>query len=91
MKEGLPLPWVGLITDPYYYRPNIFNQSVLDSIKEKLSKSKLKQVRQLTKYLTPTNDPNTMTAFRNFVALFDNQRNQNFQKTFPELAELIRY
>ena len=91
VKEGLPLPWVGLITDPYYYRPNIFNQSVLDSIKEKLSKSKLKQVRQLTKYLTPTNDPNTMTAFRNFVALFDNQRNQNFQKTFPELAELIRY
>ncbi len=91
IRQGLPLPWVGLITDPYYYRVNIFNDDIQQKIREKLSQSKIKQVRQIEKHLIPNNDPNLMTAFRNFVSVFDEQRNQSFQKTFPELAELIRY
>lgn len=96
IREGLPAPWMGLVSSPWmgpvpypvYYGPSVFPTEVRDKISSQLDQSKIKEVKLLKNYL---ND-DTSHGFKNFLSmtqLLDNMRNQNFQKTFPELAELI--
>lgn len=90
IREGLPAPWLGVVSNPKHYDPSVFPNKVREQISSILQQSTIKEVRKLKDYLQYDNSQ----YFKQFLSLtnqLDKIRNQNFQKTFPELAELIRH
>jgi len=90
VKEGLPAPWMGLVSKPLYYSPSVFPKPVLKKIKNKLEKSKIKEIVKLKKYVEYEHSQ-YFDQFLKIVQQLDLSRKQKFQKTFPELAEILRY
>ena len=90
MKEGLPAPWMGFVSKPLYYSPSIFPKAVLKKIKNKLEKSKIKEIVKLKKYVEYEHSQ-YFDQFLKIVQQLDLSRKQKFQKTFPELAKILRY
>jgi len=88
IREGLPMPWLGVLNWPTHYRPSVFKKSVRDKIKEHLLKSKSSQVRNLVSYLDK-DDFGNFGNFEDWIDKLDKSRSQNFSKTFPELHNLI--
>ena len=90
LREGLPMPWMGPLNFPTYYRPSVFKKSVRDKIKEHLLQSKSSQVRNLTNYLD-TDDSVDFGDFEDWVTKLDKARTQTFSKTFPELWKMLTH
>lgn len=90
LREGLPMPWMGVLNWPTHYRPSVFKKSVRDKIKEHLLQSKSSQVRNLTNYLD-TDDSDSFGDFEDWVAKLDKARTQTFSKTFPELWKMFTH
>ena len=90
IREGLPAPWMGLISKPIYYSPSVLPNLVCKKISDILGKSRIKEVRKLKDYLQYDNSQ-YLDQFLSVTRKLDTIRNQNFQTTFPELAELIRH
>ena len=89
LREGLPMPWMGPLNFPTYYRPSVFKKSVRDKIKEHLLQSKSSRVRNLISYLD-TDDSDGFGDFEDWVTKLDKARNQTFSETFPELWDLVK-
>lgn len=90
IRENLPAPWMGLVSFPSYYNPSVFPREVCEQISSILDQSTIKEVRKLKDYLQYDNSQH-FNQFLSVTRQLDTIRNQNFQTTFPELAELIRY
>jgi len=90
IRENLPAPWMGLVSFPSYYNPSVFPKEIREKISNILDQSKIKEVRKLKDYLQYDNSKH-FEQFLKTTRQLDNIRNQNFQKTFPELVELIRH
>ena len=83
-SEDLPMPWFGLVTDHPYYSPHILPSSLKDTIRQQLHCSQYPEVTQLAEFLD-TGDEDVDT-FLHMVTRLDQQRNQSFHETFPELV-----
>jgi MoaA/NifB/PqqE/SkfB family radical SAM enzyme len=90
IRERLPAPWMGLVSRPTYYNPSVLPVEVREKISSILEQSKIKKVRKLKDYLQYDNSQ-YFNQFLSITRQLDTIRNQNFQTTFPELAELIRH
>ena len=88
LAEGLPEPWMGRLHSPIYYRCSVFPADTKKQIKEKLITSKHFEVKKLAKYLE-TDESTHFENFKKWIALLDSKRDQNFNRTFSELSELI--
>lgn len=90
LSEGLPTPWLGRLNHPEYYRCNVYPEPIRGKIIEKLSQSTFSEIHKLKEFL----QDDSSKYFEQFLTTtnqLDKIRNQNFQTTFPELAELIRH
>lgn len=90
IREGLPAPWTGLVSTPEYYNPAVLPKEVKKKLSTILDQSTIKEVRKLKYYLQYDNSK-YFNQFLSVTRQLDTIRNQNFQTTFPELAELIRH
>jgi radical SAM protein with 4Fe4S-binding SPASM domain len=90
IRENLPAPWMGLVSFPSYYNPSVLPGEVKKQVSSVLDQSKIKEVRKLKDYLEYDNSQ-YFNQFLSVTHQLDTIRNQNFQTTFPELAELIRH
>ena len=90
IRQGLPAPWLGLVSTPKHYDPSVLPAEVRKQISSILDHSKIKEVRKLKDYLQYDNSQ-YFNKFLSITRQLDTMRNQNFQKTFPELAEMIRH
>jgi organic radical activating enzyme len=88
LNEGLPAPWMGRLHDPIYYRCSVFPTDTKKEIKKKLLMSQHSEVKKLVKYLE-TDESEHFKDFKKWIDLLDSKRDQNFNKTFSELSELI--
>lgn len=88
LAEGLPSPWMGRLNHPDYYSVEILPEQISLKIKEILHKSNFDIVKNLTGYLNSSKQ-NLLPLFKNKINELDKIRNQNFQKTFPELQEIL--
>jgi radical SAM protein with 4Fe4S-binding SPASM domain len=85
LDEGLPVPWMGRLNRPEYYRCGVHPDDIQKKIIEKLSQSKFVEVRSLSKFLDKK-DQQYYSDFIKHIHKWDSVRNQNFNKTFPEIA-----
>lgn len=83
-NEGLPEPWYGLVNKRDYYHPGVLDVKIKDNIKKTLLSSNLEKVQNLANYLFVRESD--MEWFLSEVKKLDHQRDQDFHKTFPELA-----
>ena len=90
IREGLPAPWMGLVSTPEYYNPAVLPKEVKEKLSTILDQSTIKEVRKLKYYLQYDNSQ-YFNQFLSVTRQLDTIRNQNFQTTFPELAELIQH
>lgn len=90
VRQRLPKPWLGVVDTPYHFRPSVFPENIKIEIDALLKKSRIKQIRGLRDILK-YNDKEYYENFIKKVNQFDNIRNQKFQDTFPELAQLIKF
>lgn len=84
--KGLPEPYLGPVARPEQYAITVFPESVKTAITEKLKQHNLDHIVAL---LWSKDDSQLFDKFRNYVIILDEQRNQNFARTFPELNQLI--
>ena len=90
IKEGLPAPWMGVIVNPSYYNPQILPQDAKEKIRSRLIGSNIQQIKKLMNYIDDS-PSKFYNQFKTITKKLDIKRNQNFQKTFPELAKMLRY
>lgn len=90
IKEGLPAPWMGVIVNPSYYNPQVLPQDAKETIRSRLMDSNIQQIKKLMNYIDDS-PSKFYDQFKTITKKLDIKRNQNFQKTFPELAEILRY
>lgn len=84
----IPKPWLGRLQRPYYYRVSVFPDDVKYHVRKKLANSKHEDLVKIISWLDD-NDSEHWDVFLKYVKIHDEYRKENFQKTFPELVELI--
>jgi len=87
--------WLNLVHMPEYFNiiniPDSIKPNIIDKLEKNYNKktfSSLKPILRLMKS-TPC-DINVFNRFKEITAQHDSYRNQSFEKTFPEFAELIK-
>ena len=88
---GLPRPWVGRVHDPEHMRVSIFPEDIKQDIVQHLLRSEFNDVKTWAKHLDATDDSMNYKDFLTRAKAHDAYRGLSFQKTFPELAELLAY
>lgn len=83
-RERLPDPYLGMVTEPELYSvrnlPDIAKQHVAKKF------TAIKKLEPVIKYL---DNPGTNCDYHTVFSTLDSRRDQNFAKTFPEIAQLI--
>lgn len=87
LKNKMPLPYLGPLLTPSHYSITTFPQHVKDAISKKLSNPKFEKV---VKYMMAADNSKEFATTMKYVTLLDEQRNQSFAETFPELYQLIK-
>ena len=85
-REGLPIPYLGLLSDPIHYSIKTLPKNISNLIAERLSHPLLEGVRKDLSNTTPIEFDN----FVKYVTIIDRDRKQNFEDTFPELYQLLK-
>lgn len=88
VRQGLPMPYMGVLSNPVYYRPSVFPKDIRKAIGEKLQSSKIKAVKDL-KGLLDRDDSKHFDQFLEGIKVLDTIRKQDFAKIFPELHKLL--
>ena len=86
MKQQLPEPYIGMVTDPAQYNIKILPNNIKQQIKEKLSMKKFSGVISFME-----EDKGHFSETIEWIKAVDSNRDQNFLKTFPELKEYFTY
>jgi len=86
---GLPRPWVGRIHRPEHMRASVFPQTIKQQIVAHLNTSNFNDVKTWANHLSVTDDSKYFDLFCNRKKLHDHYRSLSFDKTFPEVAELL--
>ena len=86
---NLPRPWIGRVHDPEHLRPSVFPKSVRESIALHLQQSKFKDVRSWADQLMQSDNSEFFDTFLQRTKKHDDYRQLDFNKTFPEVAELL--
>jgi len=89
INEGVPEPWIGRLSYPYYYQPGIIPTKSKHIISNKLQSSTFCNVQLWKDEVFLNNNEQHLHKFHQITKEIDNYRKQSFQKTFPELAKLL--
>jgi radical SAM protein with 4Fe4S-binding SPASM domain len=90
IKNGLPLPWIGRLDFPDYYRIGVLPKDKRQLLIDRYEKSKISQIRSIADLLKSDKDQQYFTEFKRKIFELDDQRQQSFEKTFPELADILK-
>lgn len=89
VKLNLPRPWIGRVFEPKHLRPSVFPKSVRESIAKNLQQSKFLDVRSWADQLKESDNSEFFNIFLQRTKQHDDYRQLDFNKTFPEVAELL--
>jgi len=87
--EGLPKPWIGRLKYPKYYQSGIVPFKTKQIIKNKFISHKSPIVSAWADEVFINDASEYMTEFKEWTLKIDSYRNQSFNKTFPELSNLL--
>lgn len=87
--EGLPKPWVGRLEHPIHYQPGIFPNNSKKFVKNKLDNDPAQDVKKWANDVFLHDASEHLSEFWKWTEIMDKYRKQNFNKTFPEIAELL--
>jgi radical SAM protein with 4Fe4S-binding SPASM domain len=87
--KGLPRPWIGRVHTPEFFRISVYPKAIKDAIIKNLLTSKLDDIHVWSNLLENSDDSKFFNEFITRVEQHDRYRQTQFEKTFPEIAELI--
>jgi len=88
-QKKLPRPWIGRVHTPAHFRLGVYPDSIKESIVASLRSSKFKDVQIWANLLENSDDTLYFDEFIKKTKAHDEYRQLNFEKTFPEVANLI--
>jgi len=80
-------PFISLLADPEIYNIKTLPKDVKDRVAEKLTKYKFDTIIQ---YMYSEDLSGTFGQTAEYTRILDQQRNQNFENTFPEFNQLLK-
>jgi len=89
VNEGLPDPWIGRLNTPVFYQPGIFPDYAKEIIKNKLDSHPSVIVNQWADEVFLHDTQQYINDFYKWTNIVDAYRNQNFNRTFPDLINLL--
>jgi MoaA/NifB/PqqE/SkfB family radical SAM enzyme len=85
-ENQLPIPWLGKLHSPYYYRAEILPNYIKDKTIKKLQNSKYHDIQKISTWLE-TDESKHWNKFLEITSKHDIYRKENIQEIFPELFE----
>jgi MoaA/NifB/PqqE/SkfB family radical SAM enzyme len=87
LKNKLGKPYLGLVSDPVIYSIKTLPPKVKELISNKLNRFIFTEI---VSYMNSENLNNEFNTTIKHIKLIDQQRNEFFEKTFPELCQLLK-
>ena len=87
--KGLPSPYCAKVHSPKQLQPSVYPKRIKDFIVEKLRKGKHIDIIRWSKLIQQEDNSYHFQNFLLYTNRHDIYRGTNFEKTFPELEELI--
>lgn len=85
-KEKLPEPYIGMVETPAHFDIRVFPEHIKQQIAKKIN---LKKFHPAINFMNQPSQEN-FELCKKWIKTVDQQRNQNFSVTFPEIANLLK-